>query len=299
MSIQRYRLGCPIWSNRDWIGWFFSADRPGQFLRQYSSVFNTVEGNTTFYGLPRHNVASRWHEEAATGFQFCFKFPQTITHELHLRDAGAETQAFFDRMSLLGEHLGPLWLQLPPTFSPAELPVLETYLATLPENFEYAVEVRHLDFFRQSEAEQKLNELLQGRGIDRVILDSRALFSASPDDDDTREAQRKKPRLPVHTVTTGQRPCVRFIGHPDIAANRPFLEPWVRQVAEWITAGLTPYVFTHTPNNRQAPELARLFHDLLKAQVDSVGELPPWPATRRKDSGQMELFSDARSQQSR
>jgi hypothetical protein len=51
------------------------------------------------------------------------------------------------------------------------------------------------------------------------------------------------------------------------------------------------YVFTHTPNNRQAPELARLFHELLKAQVDNVGELPPWPAaTRRKDSGQIGLF---------
>jgi uncharacterized protein YecE (DUF72 family) len=290
MSIQRYRLGCPIWSNRDWTGRFFSAALPGQLLRQYSSVFNTVEGNTTFYGLPRHDVAARWHEDVAAGFQFCFKFLQSITHELRLRDAGVETQAFFDRMGLLGEHLGPFWLQLPPAFGPAELPALDAYLAALPGGFDYAVEVRHPDFFSQGEAGQRLNQLLQGKGIDRIILDSRALFSASPDEADTREAQRKKPRLPVQPLVTGQRPCVRFVGHPDVAANRPFLEPWVRQVAEWITAGLTPYVFTHTPNNRYAPELARLFHELLKAQVDSVGELPPWPAAGQEDSGQMDLF---------
>lgn len=291
MSIQRYRLGCPIWSNRDWIGRFFTAAaRPNQFLVQYSSVFNTVEGNNTFYGLPRHDVATRWSDGAAAGFQFCFKFPQTISHELCLRDAGTETRMFFERMELLSGHLGPFLLQLPPSFTPSDLPVLETYLAELPADFQYAVEVRHPDFFTRSEAEQALNGLLQARGMDRVILDSRALFSASPDDEDTRAAQLRKPQLPVHPVVTGTRPFVRFIGHPEIAANRPLLEPWVKQVAEWIDAGWTPYVFTHTPNNRQAPELARLFHDLLKEQISDVGELPLWPAVSNAGKGQLGLF---------
>ena len=291
MSIQHYRLGCPIWSNRAWNGRFFTATaRPSQFLSQYSSVFNTVEGNNTFYGLPRYDVVVRWSDEAAAGFQFCFKFPQTITHELRLHDAVAETRAFFERLELLSEHLGPFLLQLPPGFGPADLPALAAYLAALPADFQYAVEVRHPDFFTEGEAEQALNGLLQARGVDRVILDSRALFSASPHDEDTREAQRKKPQLPVPLIAIGTRPLVRFIGHPEIAANRPFLEPWVQQVAEWIIAGRTPCVFTHTPNNHQAPELARLFHEMLKAQIDRVGELPEWPATRNDGQGQLRLF---------
>jgi uncharacterized protein YecE (DUF72 family) len=291
MSIQHYRLGCPIWSNRAWSGRFFTAAaRPSQFLGQYSSVFNTVEGNNTFYGLPRYDVTVRWSDEAAVGFQFCFKFPQAITHELRLRDAVAETRAFFERLELLSEHLGPFLLQLPPSFGPADLPVLATYLAELPADFQYAVEVRQADFFAGGEAEQALNGLLQAWGVDRVILDSRALFSASPRDEDTREAQRRKPQLPVPLIATGTRPLVRFIGHPEIAANRLFLEPWVQQVAEWITVGRTPYIFTHTPNNRQAPELARLFHELLKARINRVGELPAWPAARDEDQGQLGLL---------
>jgi len=53
MAIERYFLGCPIWSNKDWVGELFAPDaKQKDFLQQYASVFNTVEGNTTFYGLP-------------------------------------------------------------------------------------------------------------------------------------------------------------------------------------------------------------------------------------------------------
>jgi uncharacterized protein YecE (DUF72 family) len=54
MTLKRYYLGSPFWSNRDWIGSFFTPSaKPKDFLSQYSSVFNSVEGNNTFYGLPK------------------------------------------------------------------------------------------------------------------------------------------------------------------------------------------------------------------------------------------------------
>ncbi len=294
MSIKHYRLGCPIWSNREWIGRFFTATaRAGDFLSQYSAVFNTVEGNSTFYGLPRHDVVARWRDEAAEDFHFCFKFPRLISHDLRLCHAESETREFLQRMEHLGERLGPFFLQLPAQFGPWDLPVLQEYLVGLPGDFQYAVEVRHKDFFAAGGEAQALDRLLQEYGVDRVILDSRALFSAVADDADTREAQRRKPRLPVpEVVITQERPLVRFIGHPDEQANRAFLEPWVKQVIDWIIAGKTPYIFIHTPNNRQAPAVARLFHELLDAQFarEGVGILPEWPALTIRQEGQLGLF---------
>ncbi len=83
--------------------------------------------------------------------------------------------------------------------------------------------------------------------------------------------------LHLHAVSLGSRPFIRYIGHPDPEANRPFLAPWLDKLALWLNEGREPYVFVHTPNNRQAPRLARLFHELLRARCPEVGMLPPWP----------------------
>ena len=275
MTLARYYLGCPVWSNRDWIGELFTAgSKPGDFLRQYSAAFNTVEGNNCFYGLPKPETILRWREDAAPGFRFCFKFPRAISHERRLRDCAAETLEFLRRLTPLAEadRIGPSFLQLPPSFGPGDLPALRDYLAALPQGFQYAVEVRHRAFFAKGEDERQLNRLLLDMGIDRVMLDSRALFSADPVDPDTRIAQGKKPRLPVHAISLGSRPFIRYIGHPDPEANRPFLEPWLDKLALWLSEGREPYVFIHTPNNRLAPHLARRFHEMLQARLSCS----PW-----------------------
>ncbi|HRC71598.1 MAG TPA: DUF72 domain-containing protein [Candidatus Competibacter sp.] len=280
MSLARYHLGCPVWSNRDWVGKLFTANaKPRDFLRQYSGVFDTVEGNNCFYGLPKPETVLRWRDEAAPGFRFCFKFPRAISHDRRLRETAAATTEFVERLTPLAEagRLGPSFLQLPPGFGPKDLAVLRDYLSALPQDFQCAVEVRHPAFFAKGEEERRLNRLLLERGVDRVMLDSRALFAADPVDADTRGAQDKKPRLPVHAISLGSRPFIRFIGQGEPELNRPFLEPWLDKLALWLGEGREPYVFMHTPNSRRAPELARLFHELLRARCPKVGSLPVWP----------------------
>jgi uncharacterized protein YecE (DUF72 family) len=161
MAELQYHLGCPVWSKKQWVGELFTADaKPSDFLRQYASVFNTVEGNTTFYALSKPASVRRWREETPPHFKFCFKFPKIISHQLRLQDAGQATQTFLNRLAPLAEKLGPFFLQLPPSFGFDELPALENFLKSLPREFNYAVEARHRDFFNEMAMEEKFNDLL-------------------------------------------------------------------------------------------------------------------------------------------
>ncbi len=277
MTISSYYLGCPIWSFRGWTGNLFSAEaKPADYLRQYAAVFNTVEGNTTFYAVPDAKTVERWRLDAPAGFHFCFKLPRTVTHDKRLRQAGAEIEAFFTRMAPLGSRLGPFLIQLPPSFGPVDLPALEAVFSALPATYQYVVEVRHRAFFGGGREEQALNDLLAGLGADRAIFDTRALRTADPRDPVVAGAQQRKPDLPVHPVATGRHPLYRFVAHPDVAANLPWLEDLADLVAEWIAGGRTPYVYMHSPYDVCAPQLGREFHRLLAGRAP-VGEMPVWP----------------------
>ncbi len=289
-----YYLGCPIWSNKEWVGELFSSSaKPKEFLRQYASVFNTVEGNTTFYALPPASTIQKWREETPEDFRFCFKFPQEITHTLRLQNAGTATRIFLVRLEPLAQRLGPFFIQLPPSFGRFELPLLENYLQKLPANFRYAVEVRHRDFFQSDENERRLNEILRNNNIGRVVFDTRALHAvkAAPGDVSTREAQRKKPKVPVRFDTVADLPFVRFVGNPVIEQNKNVLSQWAQTVAKWMYEGKKPYIFMHAPNDFYAPRLADYFHSMIKNASEQASEMPRWPARAELDQPQqLELF---------
>ncbi|MBS0201897.1 MAG: DUF72 domain-containing protein [Planctomycetes bacterium] len=291
-----YFLGCPVWACGDWAGNLFtSAVRKHEYLHQYSMAFNTVEGNSTFYGLPSLDTVRRWCDEALPGFRFALKFPRAISHDRQLVHAESETRAFLTILELLAasDHLGPSFLQLGPSFNGLQLPQLAAYLRELPEEFPFALEVRHEDFFDHGPHEQALDELLTRLQIDRAIFDSRALFSAPPHDEHEVEAQRRKPNSPLRQTITGQHPLLRFVGRNDVVAAQPWIEEWAPVVARWIRSGLTPYVFAHTPHDRHAPELARAFHQELARHIPELPPLPAWPgaaAASVKRQQQRELF---------
>lgn len=291
MTNLSYSLGCPIWSNKNWVGEFFTREaKPPDFLQQYASVFNTVEGNTTFYALPKPSSVQKWREETPPAFKFCFKFPRLLSHDLRLQDAEAEMQAFLKLLAPLAERLGPFFLQLPPTFSRREFSPLAHFLKTLPAEFEYAVEARHPDFFDEGECEARFNDLLRTHNMARVIFDTRGLHAAqaAPGDLVTRDAQRRKPQVPVRFLATNRRPFVRFVGDPIIEKNEAYLQQWAKQVAQWLDQGLQPFVFMHAPDDIDAPRVARYFHMLLRALCENAGNLPAWPC--EKEQNQLQLF---------
>jgi len=291
-----YHLGCPVWACAEWVGnLFLSGARKHEFLHQYSMAFNTVEGNSTFYGLPSLDVVRRWCDEALPGFRFALKFPRVISHERQLVQAGVETKAFLSILEILAanDHLGPSFLQLGPSFHGGQMSDLAIYLRELPEEFPFAVEVRHADYFDHGVNERRLDELLQRLQIDRVIFDTRPLFSAPPDDEHEIEAQRRKPQSQLRQTVTAQHPMLRLVGRNDVATAVPWIREWAPIVASWIRDGLDPYIFLHTPHDQHAPEMAREFHDELRKLLPSIPELAPWPGSLSATTirpRQMELF---------
>lgn len=280
-------VGSPMWADRRWVGTLFPATtRPGDELSIYSTWCNAVEGNTTFYALPAATAVDRWCEQTPETFRFCFKLPRTITHDRRLHHAEDEVHEFLRRLAPLGPRMGPTWIQLPPSFGPDELPVLEDFLGSLPTEVRWGVEVRNRAFEAEGSAERWLNDLLHRRGAERVIIDTRALFDGPRQTPAEIEAFERKPRLRVRPVAVGPEPIVRFIGQTDPAVNPDYWEPWVRKVADWLREGRRPLAFLHTPDNVDAPAQARAFHRDVGRLVPG---LTPLPAPVEADH-QAELF---------
>ena len=68
-------------------------------------------------------------------------------------------------------------------------------------------------------------------------------------------------------LSTGQQPIIRFIGHIDKAINTRYFAPWIEQLSLWIKQGKTTFLFVHTPDNREAPTLARSLYGEVARRV--------------------------------
>jgi uncharacterized protein YecE (DUF72 family) len=271
-----------MWANSRWKGSLFADDlHNNQFLAGYSQYFNSVEGNTSFYADPAANQLKRWAEQLPADFRFVFKIPRRFSHALNELDHSA-LLAWWQHFSPLHPYIGLIHLQLPASAGPSMLRQLATVLKLLSSAVPLAVEVRHLAFFDKAEHELALNRLLQEYEAERVVLDSRALFSVPANSPALLDAQAKKPRLPVHAICLSARPMLRFIGTDDLALNRQFYSPWLNKIKHWLAEGKTPYCFFHTPDNTLAPQLCRQFVEDLQ---HPHAVLLPWPGEQQTQLG--------------
>jgi uncharacterized protein YecE (DUF72 family) len=286
------RVGCPMWAHASWVDRFVSSPAKGRQLADYASWCNAVEGNTTFYAVPSAETVERWQALAPPEFRFAFKVPKVVTHDRRLRHADAELAGFLSAIEPLGERIGPIQIQLPPSFGPESLPQLAAFVHRLPAGFEWVVELRHPALFDRSDAQRRVDEMLRAANIGRVVLDARPLYAEPAATPAAVEERRSKPRLPVLTESMGDAPVVRLIGASSREVTKAGLLAWVPQVVDWLASGRRPYVFVHQPENRDSPLLARELHAAVAAVVPSLAPLPTPPPRARAGEvpGQSTLF---------
>ena len=284
------RVGCAMWAHKPWIGRF--TTRHGTALTDYASWCNAVEGNTTFYAVPSAGTVDRWSGQAPVDFRFAFKVPRGVTHEQHLRTgAHRDVAAFLRAIEPLGERIGPVQLQLPPSFGPESLDQLRVFVTGLPTSHRWVVELRHPAFFDGGPVHRAADDALATAGLGRVVLDTRPLHAAAEITAAALAERRNKPRLPIVTTVMGDEPVIRVIAGDDVDGALDGLAAWTDPVVEWLAAGKRPYVFVHQPENLDSPVLARRFHAAVSEHVPSLVPLPE-PPEIAKSSGndQSSLF---------
>jgi uncharacterized protein YecE (DUF72 family) len=244
-------LGTSGWSYSDWEGTIYPEALPsGSRLAEYVKRYATVEIDSTFYGTPRHSTVQNWREIAPDGFLFAAKFPQEITHEANLVDAEPETEAFLRTMADLGDRLGPLLLQLPPSFTVEGMGVLEDFLKGLPEGFRYAVEVRHRSWIGSD-----LPELLRERGVALTLVDY--------------------PRMPRMEEATADFSYIRWLGdRREFPSGHTRLEKerdddlgwWSKLVGRFLEEGRTVFAYANNHYQNHSPSTLARFLEIRRGE---------------------------------
>ncbi len=270
--MARLHVGCAMWSHKAWTGRFLPQSLPAkERLRAYAGWCNAVEGNTTFYATPARDTVATWARQTGPGFRFVVKLPKVVTHERRFTGVEAEMRAFLDALEPLGER-AVLWTQLPASFGPQEVDALGRFLRRLPAGRRRAVEVRHPGFFTDAGSTALLERTLAD--AEWVPFDTTVFFRRPQASAAAQDAWYKKPRLPRRTRALTDRPIVRYLGRDSAEETVEGWRPWTGVVAGWLREGRSPTVFVHTPDNDDAPALARRFHDDVRALVPDLEPLP-------------------------
>jgi uncharacterized protein YecE (DUF72 family) len=280
-------LGLPAWNLPELAGPLYpERTSAAQRLERYVERLTAVEGNTTFYATPTPETVARWASVMPPGFRFVAKVPRSISHEAELGSGVEKTLAFLARMQPLGERLGPLHLQLPPQLGPARLVELERFLGGWRERSAHPllVEVRHPGWFG-GRARAALLSLLSRHAAGRAFMDTRPLGDREAPE--VRGA-RRKPDLPVDLARTAGHAMLRYIAHPRMECNAPWIAAWAMHLARWLAEGTTLYLFAHCPDEARAPDIARALQEALLAAGARVPPLPEPPPDERPR--QLELF---------
>jgi uncharacterized protein YecE (DUF72 family) len=249
----RLFIGTSGWS----YGWenFYPAGLPArERLRFYASRFASAEVNYSFYHLPKESTLAKWRDETPDGFVFALKLSRFITHIKRLKGVGAPLRTFFARARTLGAKLGPILVQLPPSFK-LDAERLADFLARAARASSapgrgrprLAFEFRHPSWFAPGEARDAVLARIGKRG--GALAFAHSARYPYPEDE------------PVAADFV----YLRFHGPRELFASRygkRGLAPWARKIARWRARGLDVYAYFN--NNaagyaaEDAAQLARL-----------------------------------------
>jgi uncharacterized protein YecE (DUF72 family) len=152
-------VGTSGFAYAEWKQGVFYPDRlkNADMLSYYAGRFRSVEINYTFRRFPSERTLVAWREQTPEGFAFALKANQRITHAKRLADAGGEVRDFLDRARLLGDRLGPILFQCPPSLR-FDQRLLEAFIGSLPSSVRAVMEFRHPTW-------AKARPLLADRGL--------------------------------------------------------------------------------------------------------------------------------------
>mgnify|MGYP003574877510 CR=1 FL=1 len=153
-------IGTSGWSYKHWRGTFYPLDiKIKDHFLYYTKMFNSVEINNTFYGVPSDETFLKWKKQVPENFMYVIKANRFITHLKKLHDPLESLPSFLGKTAFLSTKLGAVLFQLPPSLK-IDLTLLETFVAALPSQNRYVFEFRNTTWY-----EPEVYELLKKYNI--------------------------------------------------------------------------------------------------------------------------------------
>lgn len=252
-------VGTSGWQYKHWQGRFYPENlKTSEWLFHYSSHFRTVEINNTFYRLPEAPGFKRWADSTPLDFIFSVKASRYLTHIKRLRDCSEPITRLMERAQRLDRKLGPVLLQLPPTFS-EDVAALETALAAFPGQQRVAVEFRH-----PSWNTDRVRRALEKHGAALCLAD-----------------RKSRPTGPVWRTTDWSYLRMHLgAATPVPCYGRSALEGWAKRLAGAWDADEDVYVYFNNDGAGCAVRDAILFassarkHGMIPSPTPALGQAP-------------------------
>jgi uncharacterized protein YecE (DUF72 family) len=241
-------IGCSGWNYASWKERFYPAGLPtSEWLRYYSTVFNTVEVNNTFYRLPDAATFAAWREQTPDGFVVTIKASRFLTHMKRLRDPKDPLDRLFSRARVLGPRLGPVLYQLPGRFR-LDLERLDRFLQALPRQVRTGrrqpaaeLPVRHAIEFRDpSWYTPETFDLLERHGVALCLHDKLG-------------STIREPKVGPFTYVRFHGPSGAYFG----SYERGVLETWAKNLRADLRAGRSVYAYFNNDPDAAATRDAR------------------------------------------
>lgn len=211
VELPRLNIGCSGWFYWDWKGLFYPSQMPtSQWFPHYAETFDTVEINASFYSWPTVAGVKAWMKGLPdTPFVFTVKANELITHIRRFDDTAGLVQDFGYVADLLGEHMGCLLFQLPPSvrYDPA---LLRSIVSQLQPGRRNVVEFRHASWWNAE--------------VYAALRDAGIMFCAT-----------SGPKLPDDLIRTADEIYVRFHGTAkwyDYRYSDAELADWAKRIED-------------------------------------------------------------------
>lgn len=248
-------VGCAKWNKTDLKGFYPKGTKDE--LAYYSTQFNCIELNATFYRLFSPSTYEGWYAKVPDGFKFFPKLEQTISHFRRLKDVEQVVENNVTNMSHLKEKLGMPFLQMHNNFGPKDAARVCEFVANWQYDIPLAMEFRHTDWYNDPAVSSELYSLMESNGITNVLVDT---------------AGR---RDLMHMRLTTSTAFVRWVGANHHGSDRTRLDEWVERIADWKAQGLKELCFfVHQNVEKESPLLSAYFIEKLNKRIGTDLQIP-------------------------
>ncbi len=232
-------VGCAKWNKKELKNFYPRGVKDE--LAYYSTQFNCIELNATFYRLFPPATFDNWYATVPQHFRFFPKLEQSISHFRRLQGVKTIVKRNVANMSRLHEKLGMPFLQMPDNFGPKDFQRVVAFAENWTCEVPLAMELRHTAWYNDAAVASKLYDLLETHGITNVLVDS---------------AGR---RDLMHMRLTTPIAFIRWVGANKPESDRSRLDAWIERISEWKKAGLQKlFFFIHQNEERESPRSPRI-----------------------------------------